>query len=182
MKKRDYISSSSGWTLSGCICVSMLGVYNQVPVWWRSLLSCQSASGCSPGSLAAESWPCPGSVSSVWGCFPPWWSRTGIHQPWEDTSAPVAPTSSALGSTWHAHAQMQEYKAVLKKKEKVFIQSYTQLISFELILKHIWFSFVRAKLCSFADADYNFLDKGGKICKTNRHAAIKQCPGCQMHD
>lgn len=81
----------------------------------------------------------------------------------------------------HMH-KCKNTKQFKKKKEKVFIQSYTQLISFELILKQIWFSFVRAKLCSFADADYNFLDKGGKICKTNRHAAIKQCPGCQMHD
>jgi len=90
----------------------------RVPVSWQSLLFCLSVSECSLGSLSAASWPCPGSVSSVWGCFRPWWSRTGTDPPWEDMSVPVAPKFAMQGSTCsktqertliHSHLKLLDY-------------------------------------------------------------------------
>lgn len=75
-----------------------------VPVSWQSGLSYPSVSECSPGSLSAVTWPCRGSVSSVWGCFQPWWSRTGTDPLWEDTSVPAVLTFAARGSTYRDKA------------------------------------------------------------------------------
>lgn len=82
-------------TLSYQVKMGLVGI----PVWWPSLQSCLSVSVCSPGSPSTASWPCPGSVSSVWECFQTWWSKIGTGQLWEGMSAPAVPVSAVLGST-----------------------------------------------------------------------------------